>query len=35
VTITLSMICRCISGIEAVAAVPTSAPPSEMMTVRR
>ena len=35
VTITLSMICRWISGIAAVAAVANSAPPIAMSTVRR
>ena len=34
VTITLSMICRCTSGIEAVAAVATSEPTSAIRTVR-
>ena len=35
VTMTLSMMLRWTSGIAAVAAVPTSAPPTVMMTSRR
>ena len=35
VTITLSMICRCTSGIAAVATVAASAPASAITTVRR
>ena len=35
VTITLSMICRCTSGIAAVATVAASAPDSAISTVRR